>query len=228
MTNKISWQITNVKYMSVFNWLVLVCCYIEISAVFKQIRIPFFLLPERYMDDFNNLMENLAVGILTGFIVYTVTVILQKYIGRQMHKWEIYDWALDLNDKVVNLIETEMGCDCMKIDEEMYMSHFDRKFYDNIYSQLTTLLSEGKPIEQYLNAEENKALCDIYKYRKIEVYYKEMNDKQITEEKDKLRYLCISIKIINSNIQNFIRKNNKKNNEYGDDCFAFHQQNMKR
>ncbi len=55
-----------------------------------------------------------------------------------------------------------------------------------------------------------------------------MNDKQITEEKDKLRYLCISIKIINSNIQNFIRKNNKKNNEYGDDCFAFHQQNMKR
>lgn len=191
-------------YSSILHFLALVCLYIEIASVFQQIRLPFFLLNDTYLDDFNKVIENISVGYLTGYIVYVITVLYKKHYDRKAHKWGIYDWVIKLND-VKCAIEEAMGVRCEYIDVDLYKELYTENLSKEVEEKLALILSEGKFYEHLLNKKESDALGSILTYRKINYYYTEMSDKQAGAEAEKIKKLCKSIDKIHTSISSFFR-----------------------
>lgn len=191
-------------YSIILHCLALICLYIEIATVFNQIRLPFFLLNNTYLNGFNKVIENISVGYLTGYIVFAITVLYKKKHDREANKWGIYDWCLRLND-VKSDIEITMGIDYKYINMDLYKQEFIETFSQKIEEELDKILSKGIIYEHLLNKNESDALGAILKYRKINCYFAEMSEKQAQTETRKIIELCRSIDSIYSSICSLIK-----------------------
>lgn len=182
----------------------LICIYILFSNFFEFLKLPCCFLEASKVDTFNEVIESLSVGFLTGVFVYYLTVILKNRLERKKRKWELYCFFQELNDIMV-FLETNIGEKYeTSLSPSWFENNYDSSIDNEIHSKVKKTFEKFDTLKHLLREEECDALYDINtNLIDLRSYEDIMTDMEVDLNCQRLRQICQSV-------SKLVRQNNKR------------------
>ena len=195
----------------------IISLYILVSSVFPIIRIPFSILDNECTRNLNLVVENLAVGYLSGLFVYYLTVIQKNQEERKRRIFEIYNVFTQLRDVVCDLENDSV------IGAPSSYKNFTNEVRQRFRNDLSERLNDCLLYKDILREEELVKIYEIMKmYPIIEAYSNCMQQPEMTRQLNTIKEVCqliddllnpiiIELKKRGENIQSVNKKKKQPN-----------------
>lgn len=194
------------KVFSINKILIYLCIasiYVLLSSTYEFMRIP-----SRLWDNgkysFNELIVGFASSLLTGCLVYFLTVVLKNSLERKRRKWEIYDYFHEL-DKANIYLEMSGGKRCDIIDFYWYKNYYGQ-YHDRYIGKIRRVLYRRIVLKDILTTTENNLLNEINTNISVEPYNEHMVKMEIEVNFNKLQRIVTNIIKLNNGIIKYVRK----------------------
>ena len=135
--------------------LAFMALYILTAELFPNIRIPYSLLGEEQTRTFNTIMNSLAIGYITGYVIYLMTVTLKYKYERHRRFWEIHDLFAKFEE-----IEEYYPQRIEQIPDDKILKTI-KENGESITENLSSLLDRAFLYSNILSDKEVYLLCEI-------------------------------------------------------------------
>lgn len=129
------------KTSKILRLILIVCIYILFSKIFPILKIPYSFLEPDTNELFNNIIEELSIGYLSGYFIYFMTVEYKYMLERKKRKYELYDLSQEFA-KAFEDVENATGrIEVMEIDT--YKNICTSELIGQLHIELTSLLNKA-------------------------------------------------------------------------------------
>lgn len=135
--------------------LAIISLYILMTELFPIIRTPYSLLSEEQTRTFNSIMNSLAIGYITGYVIYLMTVTLKYKYERHRRFWEIHDLFAKFEE-----IEEYYPQRIEQIPDDKILKTI-KENGESITENLSSLLDRAFLYSNILSDKEVYLLCEI-------------------------------------------------------------------
>lgn len=177
--------------------------YLQVILGFSICFLVMFFACEQLQSNYiAKAFKELAIGYLSGVLVFYLTVVLRTKIARNRRFWELYDFYNELNTLAgIHFNERRSA-----IDENCFRETYTKEFKEKFESELTKMLRETIYFESIMTEEESILVGEIWKCKDIDVPNDEMDEKQIRFHYERLQRVLSNIEklvsLINKEVRN--------------------------